>query len=124
MNNSQLRNLSQRKYLGSHCHSHLPLAELNISDIKYELTHSKKIIENLCNCKITSVSYPYGVAQAINDSVIRIAKEAGYISGLTMNRALNSQIELTKSPLQLSRFDTNDVFGGKSFKMYEDYFNE
>ena len=61
--------------LGSHTHTHQPLPGLNMRDAEFELTHSKKILEDLCGRDVDIIALPQGLH---NEAVIRKAREAGY----------------------------------------------
>jgi hypothetical protein len=52
------------------------------------------------------------------------SRQQGFVSGMTMIRGLNTEHDLINGGLRLKRFDTNDVFGGKSEAIYRGYFND
>jgi peptidoglycan/xylan/chitin deacetylase (PgdA/CDA1 family) len=61
--------------VGSHTHSHLMLPNIGISEAEYELSHSKKILEDLCGTGIDIIAYPNGEH---NEAVIKKSYELGY----------------------------------------------
>ena len=69
-------------FIGSHSHNHLDLTSLNNDKITYELTYSKKILEDKIGVKIKNFSYPYG---KVNNLVYRKTKEI-FEKATTTNR--------------------------------------
>ena len=124
MTEAQVGELSRRGYLGSHGRMHLPLATLPLAQIADEVAGSKDAIAAFCGRPVDAISYPYGGDSAINDYVIEEAARNGFVSGVTMIRGMNRGREIIDNPLCLRRFDTNDVFGGKSEHMYKEHFHE
>lgn len=73
---NQLREMSGSGIsIQSHTTTHKPLSELSQSEIEYELTTSKKTIEDHLGTQVNFLSLPHGV---FNDKVLEMAKEAGY----------------------------------------------
>lgn len=110
----QLRDLGSRGWLGSHGKTHSPLATLSAADLKAEMAESAAALARVSGAPVEAISYPYGGESAVNKSVYAAAAAAGFISGMTMMRGVNTQADILHAPLQLKRFDTNDVYGGKS----------
>ena len=75
---------------GSHTCSHPILSQLNLKDLEHELLDSKREIEGKLRREVTSLSYPNGRAEDINNTVIKITKKAGYSSAVTTMKGLNS----------------------------------
>ncbi|WDF59085.1 polysaccharide deacetylase family protein [Flavobacterium sp. KACC 22758] len=111
MSDQNLQVLGQKKYLGSHTHSHYPLGLTDSETIRFELEHSKKYLEKLTDSKIKMVSYPYGTDEVCTDEVSIIAQNTGYDLGFTTKRGSNIGNE---NHLLLNRFDCNDLPGGKN----------
>lgn len=124
MTKEQVRELSRRGYLGSHGRMHLPLAALPRAQIADEVAGSKGAIAAFCGRPVDAISYPYGGDSAVNDDVIYEAARNGFVSGVTMIRGINFAADIINNPLRLRRFDTNDVFGGKSEHLYKEYFHD
>ena len=83
--------------IGSHTCSHPDLTKLNYQQQKNEMIRSKKILESLISCKISSFAYPYG--RQNNDS-IRAVKYSDYQLACTVNPGdFNSE----KNPLLVKR---------------------
>ena len=112
LDKSHLIELSDFGMLGTHTHSHLPLAALDNNSIKNEIKISVDYLNELTGKNIRSISYPYGRNGAVSKQVAAIAKEFGLSVGFTMNRGINSPVNFD-SPLTLKRVDTNDAPGGK-----------
>jgi peptidoglycan/xylan/chitin deacetylase (PgdA/CDA1 family) len=113
MDTNQIRQLIQRGYIGSHTHTHLPLGIYDEQTILYELETTKKYLENLGGETINCVAYPYGTKEAATEEVGRLAKQVGYTIGFTTKPEVN---DLSSNLLLLSRFDCNDLIGGKNYK--------
>ena len=73
----QLKEISKNPFIKieSHSHTHPNLALLSDEKLKIEFIQSKKILEKICEDKITSICYPEGF---FNKKVIQCAKDAGY----------------------------------------------
>lgn len=112
-NKEEICTLANLGFLGSHSHSHFALANLEDVQLEYELLKTKEYFENLTKSKISSIAYPYGTKEAVNDRVARMAKKVGYEIGFTTNSGVNTKNENT---LLLNRFDCNDLIGGKNYK--------
>jgi len=89
--------LEMRAYgieIGSHLCHHVHLPDLSDSNIKNELTESKRILEQELELKVYSVAYPFG---SYNNNVLTMAKDAGYEFGVTTkygNNLLTNDFEL------------------------------
>lgn len=64
--------------IGSHTVSHPVLTKLNSKELEYELSESKRILEEKLGCPVNSISYPNGNSDSFNDDVISKLKEIGY----------------------------------------------
>lgn len=116
MNTAEITSLSKRGYIGSHAHSHIPLALYSSEQILDELKQSQDFLQNLCQVNINCVAYPYGGYNAINEQVGILASKVGYKLGFTTIPKTNDQ---TSNPLLLGRFDCNDLPGGKNYTKNE-----
>ena len=67
--------------VGSHTLTHPDLTVLDSERALYELVKSKEILEGILERKIESLAYPYG---HYNDTVIELARKAGYICARTV----------------------------------------
>lgn len=116
MNEQQLKVVAESGWLGSHTHSHLSLGDQTPEIIKKELRITKQYLENLTNKEISFVSYPYGNDDACKEPVPKLAEEAGYKVGFTMERGANTSKE---QMLTLKRFDCNDLPTGKNEEAFK-----
>jgi len=121
MNDTQIKDLYNKGYLGTHSKSHRPLAKLSDKNMYADILESVLCIEELCgtDSRIDSISYPYGEASAVNNKVKYNCEQLDLVSGFTMFRGLNKIEDIINNPLMIKRFDTNDVFGGKCEGKYE-----
>lgn len=113
MSKKQLVELAGLGYLGSHTHSHYPLAILDDETIFYEINNSKEYLEKMTQRAIKMLSYPYGSKEACNDRVAKLAYTCGYEFGFTTLRGENFD---STNKLLLNRYDCNDLPGSKKFK--------
>ena len=66
----------------SHTHTHTPLESLSSSEIQWELTHSKNLIEEHLGKQVRFISFPHG---SYNKFVLQAAKNTGYSGCGTSN---------------------------------------
>ncbi len=66
----------------SHAHTHTPLELLSNSEMQWELTHSKNLLEKHLEKDVTFISFPHG---SYNKGVLEAAKKAGYLGCGTSN---------------------------------------
>jgi peptidoglycan/xylan/chitin deacetylase (PgdA/CDA1 family) len=114
MDDSQLKDLGRRGYLGSHAHSHIPLALYPDEKIKDELIRCASFLSSYSGKPVTILSYPYGTKETCNETVAKIASETGHRMAFTTDRGINDE---TANHLLLNRFDCNDLPGGKNYNM-------
>jgi len=79
--------------------------------LKYELEHSKEVIEEKLGIKCNTIAYPYGLN---NEKVREAAKAAGYEAAFT---TYGARLGLTTPAMGLGRYDvtTKDAKGVDSF---------
>jgi peptidoglycan/xylan/chitin deacetylase (PgdA/CDA1 family) len=97
--------------LGAHAYTHRPLAVLEPNAARDDLERGAGVLESITGRRPRAISYPYGVAAAVNATVAAAAGESGYAFGVTMERAFNTTLD---QPLLLARLDANDAPGGRS----------
>ena len=68
---------------GSHTVWHPKLTKISEAEQRRELKDSRDYLENLLGRKMEIICYPFGL---YNDQVKKIAKETGYLAGLTFDR--------------------------------------
>lgn len=113
MDSEDIIKLANENCLGTHTHSHLPLATLPPKLIDKEINKSINILSDITKQKVKIVSYPYGGITAVNNETANIAQNNGLKIGFTMWRGINTNEDF-KNPLLLKRVDTNDAPGGKN----------
>jgi peptidoglycan/xylan/chitin deacetylase (PgdA/CDA1 family) len=106
-----IRELGARGAVGSHGVSHRPLAQLTPEQAAAELTGSRRDLAAWSGAEVDFVSYPFGNEKAVNPAVGRLAAEAGYRAGFTMERAKN---HTAADPLLLARIDVLDLDGHRT----------
>jgi peptidoglycan/xylan/chitin deacetylase (PgdA/CDA1 family) len=111
LDKTQIMDLQNRGYLGSHSHRHIPLGLYSEADMEKDIQTSYNIIRDITGQAPQAISYPYGSLEASSATVQAIAEKTGFRFGFTMERAGNTDFT---NPLGLARFDCNDVPGGKS----------
>lgn len=97
--------------LASHAHRHLPLGLVEPHVLSEALKETQAFFESNFGVKTKLISYPYGSFEACRGISTEVAKN-GFEMGFTMERAVNKEVNL--GPHLLSRFDANDLPGGKS----------
>lgn len=112
MTAEMIRDLDSKGALGSHTYSHQPLGLLDSESLFKEFDKSEEFFKSLAIHPPKAISYPYGSRESCSENVIDLARKFGFSFGFTMERAGN--LGITEKPLQLARFDCNDVVGGKS----------
>lgn len=108
---NQLQNLYKEGVLGSHSHHHVPLGLLTKEKIKNEFSNSQSFFKKEFGEEAYSISYPYGSKEACKN-VEEIGGALNLKLGFSMERAISTEIET--NPLMISRYDCNDLPGGKS----------
>jgi peptidoglycan/xylan/chitin deacetylase (PgdA/CDA1 family) len=73
--------------LGSHTKNHRFLSTIPAKDVKYELTESKRQLEDRFHIPINSFAYPGGKYSA---ETVSLVKEAGFACAFTSDTGLNS----------------------------------
>lgn len=109
-NKNQLQTLYNEGVLGSHSHHHVPLGLLTKQKIKKEFLNSQSFFKSEFGNEAYSISYPYGSKEACNN-VGEIGASLNLKLGFSMERAVSTEIE--SNPLMISRYDCNDLPGGK-----------
>ena len=121
MSKNEVQLLGQMDYIGSHSHDHDPLGLKDVQYQREQAIHSKRILEGIADTEIYGFSYPYGGYEACK-GLHTVLKQSGYDYAFTMERAINCTLD---NQFYLSRFDNNDMPGGKSFsKNSDDFFKE
>ena len=110
----QLGNLLERDMIGSHGHEHLPLGTLTNEQKNFQVQKSQDLLSSLGGKKVNAFSYPYGSENACFE-MENTLQSNGFTFSFTMKRDVNRLV--LDSPFYLSRFDNNDLPGGKKSKI-------
>lgn len=108
MSRDDLRELSAKRMLGSHAHSHQPLATLASQRIAHELEYSYTLLAEMVGSPPAGVSYPFGGKSAVGAEVFNQASLGGYKYGFTMERGI-SYVATAAAAMSLRRIDVNDL---------------
>lgn len=104
MSKEEIQTLEKEGFsVGCHLHNHYALDSQEPSLIKNEIRLSKERLANIVRKSSPVISYPHG---GVNKTVIKIAKEEGFIYGFTIERR---EVHHNDNPLTLPRYDTNDI---------------
>jgi peptidoglycan/xylan/chitin deacetylase (PgdA/CDA1 family) len=112
MNEKDLRTIASQDLLGTHSYHHHPIGKISLSEMQVEISSSVTSISQLTGgyqCK--TISYPYGSIESVSSDSVKYASSQNLNFGFTMERAVNRDL---REPFLLSRFDCNDLPGGKS----------
>ena len=87
---SQIREMQRNGVqFGSHTCSHPILSSIHGEDLKREIISSKKEIESKLMCDVLCFCYPNGQLADLNDDVIKLTKDAGYLLAVTTVTGFN-----------------------------------
>lgn len=64
--------------IGSHGVNHLMMSKQTLKDQEFELNSSKRELEEILGCPVTSFAYPYGGRDAVNSETMRLVRKQGY----------------------------------------------
>lgn len=107
MSADDLRVLAGRRLLGTHAHTHVPLATLTEAQVQLEIEQSLDVLEHLSGRRPLGISYPFGGQSAVSEPVFAAAQASGLKYGFTMQRGINVKCDV--SSMELKRIDVNDV---------------
>ena len=83
--------------IGSHTLTHANLDKLDDTESLFELTESKKQLEQLTGTSVSSFAYPFGI---YSDRDVYLAKQAGYRNAVTTKEGIDG---LSPDFMQLQR---------------------
>lgn len=98
--------------IGSHTINHPILTKVSNQILKYELTMSKKRIEEMTGKEVISLAYPNG---SYDERVKQEAMDAGYTFGLSYKHGLHKMID---DPFEIRRVIVENYFSMSLFKMH------
>jgi len=112
---TQLKTLSQDGIdIGAHSHTHRVLSSLSEEELIFELSESKKLLENNLKKQIKSVSYPVGSQSAYNKEMFVLLKELEYQVGFSFQSLINSK--LNEYRFELARMSIDREFNAYMLK--------
>lgn len=94
--------------IGAHSHTHRILSSLKSEDLTYELTESKRLLEDYLEQAVDSLSYPVGGASTYNNSMFKLLDDIGYQVGFTFRRMVDRNIQAHK--FELGRLSIDRAF--------------
>ncbi|MBM3503014.1 MAG: hypothetical protein FJX65_03985 [Alphaproteobacteria bacterium] len=108
MSTEQLQELDAAESLGSHAHQHVPLGRQAPPSLEYQIRESRRLLA-LWGCpNVFGISYPHGSFEACSALCGQMAVRQGFRFGLTMERAVNVDLE---NPMFLARISNSDLVG-------------
>jgi len=113
MNWSELNEMQKNGMeIGAHSHSHEIFAKLNEEELQYELSHSKRLLEDNLNMKVTALSYPVGNVDTYHKRMFSEISRQGYKLAFTFCPVINKNI--TGEKFELGRFPVDSSFSQKA----------
>jgi peptidoglycan/xylan/chitin deacetylase (PgdA/CDA1 family) len=85
MNESELRTLARHRLatIGAHTVSHNVLSLLSHATVREELVANREYLENLLDCVVADLAYPYGGPSSCGGREFALAAEVGFRSAVT-----------------------------------------
>lgn len=103
LNTNEIEEMKSVVDFQSHTCFHPILPQCNETEAQHEIIDSKQQLEERYGLKVNTLSYPNG---DYSERDIRLAKEAGYSCGITVDSGYNS---LHSDLFRLKRFSVNDA---------------
>ncbi len=94
--------------VGAHSHSHKVLSSLDLEQQKYEVKHSKAIIEQRIGKTVRSMSYPVGNYHHFSEDTKKIAADVGYELAFSFLTGLNTYGAI--DPMDIKRVSASSYF--------------
>lgn len=112
MTPSEVSNLSDLGHeIGSHSVSHRRLTCLSSDEIQFELSQSKRSLEQITGTAVTSFAYPEG---RYNETTIQYLKDASYRTAVTTDEMLYDH---TRGTYQIPRISINQQLDHAAFSV-------
>ncbi|WP_233153020.1 polysaccharide deacetylase family protein [Motiliproteus sp. MSK22-1] len=99
--------------VGAHSHSHQVFTGLSEDELKFELSHSKQLLESNLDMEISALSYPVGAVSTYSSSMFAEIEQQGYQLAFSFNAHTN--INLQKNRFQLGRIPVDSAFDQRAF---------
>ena len=100
--------------VGAHSHTHRILSSLSDTELIYELTESKRLLEDYLKLSIESLSYPVGGDSTYNNTMFKLLDEIGYKAGFTFRSIINRNIKANN--FELGRLSIDRAFNKQFLK--------
>ena len=94
--------------IGAHSHSHKVLSSLDLGQQKYEIEHSKVIIEQRIGKIVRSMSYPVGNNHHFSEDTKKLALDAGYDLSFSFLTGINTYGAI--DPMDVKRISVSHYF--------------
>jgi peptidoglycan/xylan/chitin deacetylase (PgdA/CDA1 family) len=98
--------------IGSHTVTHPRLAQLDRTRAAYEISESRRQLEEVTGSPVEHFCYPFG---DYDDQSVELVREAGYVSAVTVRRGPALQAD---DPLRLPRISVNGGRGMFKFGLH------
>lgn len=100
--------------IGAHSHTHRILSSLKSDELTYELTESKRLLEDYLKIPVKSLSYPVGGESTYNNTMFKLLDDIGYQVGFTFRRMVDRNIKTHK--FELGRLSIDRAFDEQFLK--------
>lgn len=84
--------------IGAHTHSHPNLSIMKDSEVLFEISYSKKLLENKLKQKIDHFAYPYGTLNEAANREYEFAKQLGFKTAVTTVQTSYDNINMHAIP--------------------------
>jgi len=112
---TQLKEMSDNNMtIGAHSHTHKIFSTLSKTELDFELTESKSLIESALKTSVSSLSYPIGSSTTYNKNMYGAIFEKGYSLAFSFRKVINK--ELYKNRFELGRFSIDQPFNKKTIQ--------
>ncbi len=95
--------------LGAHTVTHRKLARLAAEEAEDEMRRSADWLTDLTGTRPTAIAYPYGSRDAVGQREFQIARDLGFVIGLTTQPGMLTGADLTR-PTALPRVSLNGYY--------------
>ncbi len=110
----QLRDMrDQGFHIGSHSVNHVNLAQIDIAELRYELTESRDTLTGELQIESVHFAYPFGGKSDITLEALKLIKEAGYVS---CSSAYGGRIAAEVETFKIPRVNINWNFSMLAFR--------
>jgi len=107
----QLKELSENNItINSHSHSHPILSKLSPKQLRFELSESKKIIEDKLDLIVESIAYPVGQENSISDAVCLETVRNNYKVGFSFISGICDLNDYDKFNIKRLHVEQDDPF--------------